>query len=94
MSHHTTRFDRMQHSMTIFGVSVLHSAITTFCAAFLLLFAYITVFPAFGIFIAVAIGSSFVYANTVLPAIIYVIGPTGGTGDVWKMISQRTLRPK
>jgi len=71
------------------GVSILSGAITTMGCGVLLGVCQFTFFKKFGVFIALTIFFSLLTAALVFGAIVHIVGPEGGRGDVTKCIKKK-----
>jgi len=76
------RCDKMQHSLTAMGVSVVSGAISTLMASMMLFICSFNFFSTYGSFIFFVIFWSLVWAMLFFPAAMMTIGPNGGSGDI------------
>jgi hypothetical protein len=88
----TDRVDKMQHSLTNMGVSVLSGAISTLMASMMLFVCSFNFFSTYGGFIFFVIFWSLVWAMCFFPAIMMTIGPNGTTAR-YPPISTVTISP-
>ena len=59
----------------VMGVSLLYGAISTFASGFALTFAQTLFFYKFGIFLMLTMSISLIFANVLLPPLLYLFGP-------------------
>lgn len=75
------REKRLKATLLEIGISVFSASITTFLACIPLFFCYVLFFKKFGIFIAMTIFWSTIYAFGFFCALLAVYGPTSGRND-------------
>eukprot|EP00040_Diaphanoeca_grandis_P036595 m.233765 g.233765 ORF g.233765 m.233765 type:complete len:1065 (-) comp33647_c0_seq2:2081-5275(-) len=90
------RKQRLQATLFEIGISILSSSITTLLACMPLFFAYIIFFKRFGIFIALTIFWSTLFAFTFFAAILVICGPVSNRNDfvwLWRKITCASPKP-
>ncbi|XP_013396220.1 protein dispatched homolog 1 [Lingula anatina] len=86
------RLGRVKDMLEEVGISVLSGAITTLGASIFLLFAFITFFQQFAIFIFSTIGFSIVYALGFFSTVLALIGPQedfGSLKPLWRWVTNK-----
>lgn len=89
-SHEHTRFNRVRHALVVMGISVLSASVTTFLAGFVLFFGYIVFFVKFGIFIALTIFFSALWAFGFFMSLAAIAGykePHNDFVRFWKLVT-------
>eukprot|EP00020_Sapocribrum_chincoteaguense_P004609 CAMPEP_0170751948 /NCGR_PEP_ID=MMETSP0437-20130122/11717_1 /TAXON_ID=0 /ORGANISM="Sexangularia sp." /LENGTH=1094 /DNA_ID=CAMNT_0011091005 /DNA_START=13 /DNA_END=3297 /DNA_ORIENTATION=+ len=77
-----TRFGKVRSALVELGVSVASAFVTTACASSLLLFAEITFFSKFGVFMVMIASLSAFFAFFGLTTLLLVAGPEGDQGEI------------
>lgn len=77
-----SRYGRTRDALADLGVSVLAGALSTILAGSMLFFTVITFFRKFALFIVLTMFLSLVWSNTVLIAMLLVVGPEGTFGSL------------
>ena len=78
----TSRQNRVKHTLSHVGISVLSGAFSTLGAAVFMFAAKILFFFQFGIFIFCTIGFSLLFAFFLFMALLVLFGPQGNTGSL------------
>ena len=68
------------------GISIIGGAVTSFASAVPLLFAQLTVFNKFGIFIISIVSFSVLFSLFLFGSLAHLAGPTGKTGSLAKIL--------
>ena len=79
---HLERVARMQEALGHIGISIMGGAVTTAGSAFFLFFAELNVLRKFGLIISVIIGYSLLFSLVFFPALCFIAGPEGKSGDL------------
>jgi len=77
-----TRYAKTEHALTEMGISVVSGASTTFLASLFLLPTSFMFYHVLGVFMVMTVLLSISVSITMLPAMLYIIGPEGERGDI------------
>ena len=87
-SAHKTRNDRMKQAYQEMGVSILSGCITTFGSGVFLFGGKVITFNKFAVMITSTISLSFIVAMMLFGAVMHVLGPQDGFGDLCRKKSE------
>lgn len=79
-SEETTRYDKVREALGTTGISIISGSISTLLATFPMLFATISFFSKFGIFMFVTMFLSTAFSLGFMAALLMTIGPLGNQG--------------
>ena len=86
------RAKKTKHMVTHMGVSVISGAVSSLGSMFFLLVSGNYIFMKFGIFMFLTIGLSMIYALTLFPALMAMLGPVGEHGNVRKYVFEHSVQ--